>query len=132
MTDVTSRLRPLGGAAAARAAQSAADRNPTDSGEPRTFRSDDPPGTVRANLRALAIDPGTDIVLSWNPATALRTDWATFVAHWDDFCYPAADDVDIRALRGEWVLRYHHYEVFQFWRTLDAGVDRSTGTRGDA
>ena len=130
--DVVSRLRPLGRDAAARAARTAGERDCDAIGEPRTFRSDDPPGTVRTNLHALAIDPRTEIVLSWNPSTALRTDWETFVGHWDDFCYPAADNVDIRAPDGDWILRYHHYEVFQFWRVLVDGVDGSIGPRADA
>jgi len=84
-------------------------------GRPLAFRSDETPGDVRRGLVALPIEPTTRIVLSWNPATALIADWEIFAAHWDDFCYPASDDVTIWPLRGDWTLCYRHYEVFQFW-----------------
>ena len=111
-----SRVRPLTADAAARVAQSSATLASGSDTPSQFIRSDDPPGTVRRHLAALGIDPATDVMLSWNPATALSTDWMTFVAHWDDFCYPASDDVVIRPVDDGWTLRYHHYEVFQFSR----------------
>ena len=114
--EIASKLRPIAPESAAHLARVAAERAQQAEGEMHAFRSDDSPAAVQVNLRALPVDPGTEIILSWNPSTALTTDWATFVAHWDDFCYPASDDVAIWAVGAEWTLRYHHYEVFQFWR----------------
>ena len=120
---MVSRLRFLAPDAAARVARNGADPATLPGGDARMFRSDDSPGTVRASLGALPVDPASEVTLSWNSTTALRTDWSTFVAHWDDFCYPASDDVDIRPVGGRWALRYHHYEVFQFW----PGTSTETG-----
>jgi hypothetical protein len=79
-----------------------------------TFRSDDPPHAVRAQLLALPPDPMTDIVVSWDAKTALVTDWQSFVDHWDDFCYPSSDDITIWPLDRSWTLCYRHFEIFQF------------------
>ena len=71
-------------------------------------------GTLAA---AKGIAPTEAVLISWDARTAAMTDWELFVAHWDDFCYPASDDVTVFPLGGEWVLCYHHYEVFQFRQT---------------
>jgi hypothetical protein len=52
-----------------------------------TFRSDDSPGAVRERLRALPPAAATEILISWDAQTVVATDWATFITHWDDFCY---------------------------------------------
>ena len=91
------------------------------------FRSDEPPASVRMRLEALNVDPATSIVLSWGSSTALETDWEVFVAHWDDFCYPASDDVSIRPIDGGWTLRYHRCEVFQLSRELPVAAHPRSG-----
>jgi hypothetical protein len=38
---------------------------------------------------------GMPIVVSWDADTAVLTDTELFIEHWDDFCYPASDDVTV-------------------------------------
>lgn len=57
-----------------------------------------------------------EVVLSWDPTVALKTSWAVFVEYWQDFCYPASDDLVVFPLAGNWVLLYHHEEEFHFGR----------------
>lgn len=56
----------------------------------------------------------TEVVLSWGPTVALKTSWALFVGYWQEFCYPASDDLVVFPLAGNWVLLYHHEEEFHF------------------
>ena len=114
-SEIVSRITPLSAARAAQVAREALRRTPGDDAHLRIIRSDDAPGSVRDQLSTSRVDPATEVMVSWNDRAAVVTDWATFVAHWDDFCYPASDDVVVWAADGDWTLRYHHYEVFQFW-----------------
>ncbi len=123
--DIVARITPLGSTPAGACAQSAARRMPPEGGDVRCIRSDDSPGAVRLQLHELPVNAGSQIVISWNANTAAFTDWSTFVAHWDDFCYPASDDVVVWAADEDWTLRYHHYEVFQFWRHPAMERDRA-------
>ena len=108
------RLRPLSTEAAGRVGHLAA--NACRDGGPFAvaFRSDDSPVVVLGRLRELPPGPTDPVLVSWDGRTAAVTDWELFVEHWDDFCYPASDDVTILPPGGEWVLCYRHYEVFQF------------------
>jgi hypothetical protein len=65
-------------------------------------------------LRAQAPNLSEQVVVSWDRETALRTSWEFFTAHWDDFCYPSSDDVLVSPEAGNWVLRFHHSEIFYF------------------
>ncbi|MEP6618610.1 MAG: hypothetical protein ABJE47_04830 [bacterium] len=91
-----------------------------------TFRSDDAPPDVTARLRALPLSPSTAILVSWNGRTAVASDWDVFVTHWEDFCYPASDDVTVWSIDAGWTLCYRHYECFQFNSGLPAD-SRATG-----
>jgi hypothetical protein len=112
------RLLPLNRETAARVAHVAIARCGDVGPHSLTFRTDESPGGVRRWLLDLPVDPSTAVVLSWDRVTALVTDWAAFVSHWDDFCYPASDDVAIWPADGQWTLCYRHYEVFQFRNAL--------------
>lgn len=79
-----------------------------------TFRTDDSPGLVSERLRAIPISPDAQVLVSWNATTALLTDWAFFRDHWDDFCYPASDNVTIWSPDDAWTVCYRHFEVIQF------------------
>lgn len=57
-----------------------------------------------------------EVVLSWEPAVALKTSWAIFVEYWQEFCYPASDDLVVWPAVGNWVLLYHHEEELYFGR----------------
>jgi hypothetical protein len=54
------------------------------------------------------------VVVSWSTELALRTTWEIFTAHWDNFCYPALDDVLVWPESETWALLYTHDEQFQF------------------
>jgi hypothetical protein len=72
---------------------------------------------AEASRAALAALPGAGaerVLVHWGLAVALETSWGTFVAHWDDFCYPGSDDVLVTPLTEAWVLCYHHWEEFSF------------------
>ena len=47
---------------------------------------------------------------------AICVSWGVFCQYWDDFCYPASDDVTIWPLSEEWFLIYDHSEKFFFVR----------------
>jgi hypothetical protein len=65
-------------------------------------------------LRTQAPDLSEQVIVSWDVEMALRAPWEFFTARWDDFCYPASDDVLVIPDTGNWVLRYHHEEIFYF------------------
>ncbi len=115
-TEAIAKLRPLSGLAAAAIAEVACERHRVNCRDNLTFRSDDPPGIVGETLRGLPPSGDTPVIVSWDRDTALATNWGFFVARWDDFCYPASDDVTIWSLADDWTLSYRHYEVFQFSR----------------
>jgi hypothetical protein len=72
------------------------------------------PAAVSAWLRACHPDEETTVVLSWQPDLAVTTTWGIFVRYWNEFCYPASDDVHVWSEAHPWVLLYHHEELFQF------------------
>jgi hypothetical protein len=58
-----------------------------------------------------------DIVsIVWGPGCALSTSWEIFIEYWDDFCYPASDDVTIWPDSEDWILFFSHEEQFRFIR----------------
>jgi len=71
-------------------------------------------GAASEFLTALGIADATPVCLSWDGATALRTTWTIFRKYWDDFCYPASDDVSIAPEDESWLLLYFHGEQFEF------------------
>jgi hypothetical protein len=113
-THFRERIRPLTSQAAAELAGEATSRAADAVDFTVTFRTDDSPGLVNDRVRDLPLAPDTAVVVWWNAATAVVTDWELFASYWDDFCYPAADDVCIWPLAGGWTLCYRRYEVFQF------------------
>lgn len=57
------------------------------------------------------------VVVSWTNDLAVLVSWEVFCQYWDDFCYPATDDVAIFPLSEDWMLLYDHAEAFSFgWR----------------
>jgi len=54
-------------------------------------------------------------MVSWSEDLAIQTSWDVFTEYWSDFCYPASDDVTIAPVAGDWRLKYHHYEQFEFF-----------------
>jgi hypothetical protein len=71
---------------------------------------------ARKWLSARPVLPRVQVVVSWDPSTAIALPWDLFVHRWDDFCYPTSDDLTTLPLGGGWVLAYSHEEVFQWGR----------------
>lgn len=71
---------------------------------------------VRSQLLTLPVGAPDTIVVQWLPHMAVLTSWGTFVTHWDDFCYPASDDVSVWDPSADWALCYCHHEHFTFAR----------------
>ena len=73
-------------------------------------------GDAVTKLASLPIGDDSDVLISWDEATAISTKWVVFRERWADFCYPASDDVTIWAPGAGWSLCYFHYELFVFRR----------------
>jgi hypothetical protein len=118
-SEVLATIRPLR-PATARALAPAASAQCLERGRSAaalTFAADaDAPRSARRQLDALGIGAADAIVVSWDAETAVATAWATFVAHWDAFCYPSSDDVTVWAPGGGWTLCYRHFQVMEFAR----------------
>ena len=111
------RVRPLSPDAVRRVEASIAGSYAEGTDFAVTFRSDDPPGDVRQRLRDLPPEASEQVLVVWDPRTALVTDWGVFVSAWDDFCYPASDEVRVVPLDLGWALWYRRYEVIQYLET---------------
>lgn len=62
------------------------------------------------------LPPRSPVIVSWDCRMAVLTDSALFLQHWDDFCYPASDDVSLFPLDVGWILHYWHEEEFMYAR----------------
>ena len=62
--------------------------------------------------------PNSKVIVSWQPGTAVLTSTEIFIKYWDEFCYPASDDVTIYPEDESWVLHYWHEEAFCFARKI--------------
>lgn len=69
---------------------------------------------VRRWLEERRSDPGQRVIVSWDERLAVWVSWGVFCRYWDDFCYPASDDVAVWPLGEEWFLIYDHSEKFFF------------------
>ena len=76
-------------------------------------------GVVRHWLEAHIQDQEQVVVLSWGATSAVATTANIFCHFWDDFCYPASDDVTILPLSEVWILVYFHEEVFSFGEHIE-------------
>ena len=59
-------------------------------------------------------DREQQVIVSWDKDTAVVASWGVFCDYWDDFCYPASDDVSVFPVSFDWVLFYQHGERFVF------------------
>lgn len=62
------------------------------------------------------------VIVSWNERVATLVEWKVFCKYWNDFCYPASDDVTIFPLSEEWILLYSHEECFDFGKSRNSTV----------
>lgn len=71
---------------------------------------------VKNWLKTKIGDIGYFIFLSYAEKLSIRTTKEIFCEYWNDFCYPASDDIVISTEKLDWVLMYHHEELFIFRR----------------
>ena len=76
---------------------------------------------VRQWLLDRSPDQDQMVIVSWDHHHAVLVRWDVFCEYWDDFCYPASDDVTVWPPSEEWALMYLHSEEFVF------GVRRGGG-----
>ena len=60
------------------------------------------------------LDKDEEVTLVWDSETGLKVKWETFCRYWDDFCYPASDDVGIFLEGQKLFMLWRHYEVFDY------------------
>lgn len=82
----------------------------------RTTPADAPCEEVTDWLRLLPVAVREQVIVRWDTSTAIRTTWEVFTRYWDDFCYPGSDDVEAFPPSGAWLLLYHHWEQFEWFR----------------
>ena len=71
------------------------------------------PSQIMAWLLEHHADGQTQVYLSWQHDTAALTSWGIFAKYWDEFCYPASDDLIVLPADRRWALLYHHSEFMQ-------------------
>jgi hypothetical protein len=71
------------------------------------------PSQIAAWLLERHPETQTQVYLSWQPDTAVLTNWCIFAKYWDEFCYPASDDLIVLPTDRRWALLYHHSEFMQ-------------------
>ena len=73
---------------------------------------------VRQWLLDHAPDKNQMVIVSWDHHHAVLVRWDVVCDYWDDFCYPASDEVTVWPQSEEWALMYLHHEEFVFgiWR----------------
>lgn len=71
---------------------------------------------VRSRLAGVGACGGVPVAVAWGPELAVTTAADVFCEFWNDFCYPAADDVIVMPETDVWMLMYHHEEEFLFAR----------------
>jgi hypothetical protein len=81
---------------------------------PATHQVLEGPEPTRAWLKTLPIFSSAQVFVVWNRKTAISLPWQTFIAYWDDFCYPSSDDAFVFPEEGTSALAWNHYEVFEF------------------
>lgn len=65
-------------------------------------------------LRSRPVSESTPVYLSWQPNTAIRTDWGVFADYWSEFCYGSSDDLNVWPEDESWVFLFHHNGEFHF------------------
>ncbi|MGF1763021.1 hypothetical protein [Aliivibrio kagoshimensis] len=61
--------------------------------------------------------PNCEVIVSWQPDTAVLTNTELFIQYWDDFCYGASDDVSVWPKDKSWIIHYFHEEVFWYGKS---------------
>jgi len=69
---------------------------------------------TRKWLNSLGLNNSMQIIVSWSENVCIVTTVATFIQHWDDFCYPSSDQIIIWTDEDDWVLFYEEFDAFVF------------------
>ena len=93
--------------------------SPNNFGSLRTHETIGSIAEARSWLREQQSDVTVEVFVEWDSELVISTTWQIFTEYWDDFCYPASDNVTVWPMTGAWVLLYHHYEQFEFGRRLN-------------
>jgi hypothetical protein len=80
-------------------------------------------GVVRDWLDSFPIPADEAVVVSWDTHTAVTAPFAVVTRHWSDFFYPSSDDAAVIPPHGEWMLTWHHEEIFEFGSASPAPPD---------
>jgi hypothetical protein len=72
------------------------------------------PVATRSWLQSLPFPMRGRISLAWSRTLGVSLPWHSFVAYWDDFCYPSSDDLFGFPEVGDGALAWDHEEVFAF------------------
>lgn len=112
--DVLASLAPLQSQAADRLYRQGEDVFRRHAAAVVSHNASEDPETTRAWLKALAIASHAQVFVAWDRKTGIALPWQTFVAYWDDFCYPSSDDVFVFPAQGAGALAWSHHEVFEF------------------
>lgn len=85
---------------------------------------DAPVGSTEVRQWLLARSPVKEqmVIVSWDQHHAALVRWDVFYEYWDDFCYPASDDVTVWPPSEEWALMYLHNEEFVFGVRCGSGA----------
>lgn len=71
-------------------------------------------------LQRLPVSLNEQVTVEWDRDLAIRTTWEIFTRYWDDFCYPATDDIEVYPADESWMLIYRH------WGTMEWGRRRAS------
>lgn len=72
------------------------------------------PAQIKYWLQNQFSDKNQDVIVSWNDHHAVSVRLDVFCKYWNDFCYPASDDLIVWGFEEDWVLMYLHDEEFIF------------------
>jgi len=65
-------------------------------------------------LKDLNIDSNETVLLFWNSWGSAITNWNIFTMYYDDFFYPASDDLILTDKYLNWVLYFFHEEIVYY------------------
>jgi len=69
---------------------------------------------TRVWLQKLPVPANDPVFVVWSRDVGISLPWQTFVAYWDDFCYPSSDDAFVFYESSNACLAWRHHEVFWY------------------
>lgn len=87
----------------------------------KVLHAADDPVATRTWLQSLPFLMQDRVFLGWSRTLGVSVPWQSFVAYWDDFCYPSSDDLFVFPEVGSGALAWNHYGVFEFLESAVIG-----------